>query len=180
MRIIAGTARGLRLQSFEGKDIRPTLDRVRESVFNILGTKVKGAYFLDLFSGTGANGIEALSRGAEQAVFVDANATAIKLIRDNLSRTRLTAARLMQLQLPRDIQQIPGQYDIIYADPPFGWNEHSAMLDAITTQGLCAEQGIFIVEHPSKLTLCEQQGMFEKYRLVRYGNTSLSFFAITP
>ncbi len=180
MRIIAGTARGLRLQSFEGKDIRPTLDRVRESLFNILGTKVNGAYFLDLFSGTGANGIEALSRGAEQAVFVDANTTAIKLIRDNLNRTRLTAARLMQLQLPRDIRQIPGKYDIIYADPPFGWNEHTALLDAIATQGLCAEQGILIVEHPSKLTLGEEQGMFEKYRLVRYGNTSLSFFALTP
>lgn len=179
MRIIAGSARGLRLQSFQGKDIRPTLDRVRESVFNILSSKVNGAHFLDLFSGTGANGIEALSRGAEQAVFVDANSSAIKLIRENLNRTRLTAARLMQLQLPRDIRQIPGQYDIIYADPPFGWNEHTALLDAISTQGLCAEQGILIIEHSSKLSLPEQQGMLKLYRLVRYGNTSLSFYAVS-
>ncbi len=177
MRVIAGTARGIRLKSFEGTEIRPTLDRVRESVFNILAPRILEARFLDLFAGTGANGIEALSRGAELAVFVETHRKALQLIRDNLARARQTQAQLAPLEIPRELRQLRGEFDIIYADPPFEWREHEALLNTLSELELLAPEGVLLIEHPvKKVVLPDTCAGFEKYRDARYGNTGLSFY----
>jgi len=119
MRVIAGTAKGIPLQAVPGTGTRPISDRVKEAVFNILGESIIGSYVLDLFAGTGSVGIEALSRGAEQAVFVEKQPKAITTIRKNLQRARLQAsARVVQADVFRFLAGEPEPFDLIYVAPP--------------------------------------------------------------
>ena len=127
MRVIAGTHRGRSLQTLPGRDLRPTLDRVRESIFGILRDEVEGAGVLDLFAGTGALGIEALSRGADFAVFVDQDPRALQLLLKNLRTLDLESrARTLRAGIPAILRAprksslpLPGPVDIIFADPPY-------------------------------------------------------------
>lgn len=178
MRVIAGSARGLRLTAPPGQDIRPTLDRVRESLFNILMPRIEGARFLDLFAGTGANGIEALSRGAQHAVFVEKDRQALVAIRNNLLQTRLAkAGEILVLDLPRQMERINGSFDIVFADPPYAFDAYPELLEGIASQGLIAENGLLVIEHARRVALDTAYGALERCRETRYGDTRLSFYA---
>ncbi|MCI8402271.1 MAG: 16S rRNA (guanine(966)-N(2))-methyltransferase RsmD [Lachnospiraceae bacterium] len=151
MRVIAGTARHLPLKTTEGMDTRPTTDRIKETLFNMLGPYLPGCRFLDLFAGSGAIGIEALSRGAEQAVFVENDERALSCIRQNLDFTRLgERARVIGCEATEAIRRLdrPGEspFDIIFMDPPYdmGWERRVA--EVLTAGRLLKEDTLIIVE----------------------------------
>lgn len=178
MRIIAGSMRGQRLETPAGDRVRPTLDRVRESLFNILAPQMEGATFLDLFAGSGANGIEALSRGAIRAVFIDNHPQSAGCVRKNLANTRCEdRGNCMSYRLPEDLRRIPGSYSIIFADPPFGYGAYGALIEAIADSPLLAPGGTLIVEHGFKSDLPEEAGRLKRTQERRYGKTELTFYA---
>ena len=129
MRVIAGKARRIPLVSPPGDDTRPTTDRIKETLFNILQDDIPGCVFLDLFAGSGGIGIEALSRGAAKAVFVEMNGKAVRCIKENLAKTKLEAqAEVMQTEVSAALKRLAGKddrFDIIFADPPYrkGWEK---------------------------------------------------------
>jgi len=181
LRIITGSARGCRLKTPKGAEItRPTADRVKESLFNILGQMVAGRKVLDIFAGTGNLGLEALSRGAESAVFVD-KATA-KLIAENLQLTRLSEKGTVRsgdvfAELSR---QAAGraEFSLIFCDPPYHkglWQQALRQIDA--SDGLMAENGILVVEHGAEENDIPELSRLQLVHNRRYGHTTqLSFF----
>lgn len=184
MRVIGGRARGTALAAVApGLPLRPTLDRVREALFNILQPRLPGCRFLDLYAGSGANGIEALSRGAAAAVFADAHPKALELVKRNLAKTRLDGqARCTRLRLPEDLPRLAdlGPFDIVYADPPRDNAPFAALLQHIAAGRLLAPEGVAVFEHAPGAALPETLEGLERYRLAAYGNTQLSFFTATP
>lgn len=149
MRVIAGTARRLALKTVEGMDTRPTTDRIKETLFNMLNTQIPGCRFLDLFSGSGAIGIEALSRGAESAVFVEQNRRAAQCIQQNLSFTRLKdRAVLMQTDVCSALRKMEGEkpFDIIFMDPPYRQGLEREVLEMLADSSLADAQTLIITE----------------------------------
>ncbi len=181
MRIIAGTARGIRLTSPADRAIRPTLDRVREALFSIIGPEIGGVRFLDLYAGAGAVGLEALSRGAEHVDFLESNREAARLIRENIQRTRLShGARIYIVDLPGGLDRFPAAapYALIYADPPHAFTDYAALFEAIGDAGLLARDGTLILEHATRTTVPDDLGPFRRFRSARYGETTLSFYSL--
>lgn len=179
MRIIAGSAKGTRLTPPPDRSVRPTLDRVREACFSILGPVIGGARFLDLFAGTGANGLEALSRGAAHADLVDSNRESRAIIEDNIARTRMSGrATLHSFSLPEGLQRFTGKppYNVIYADPPHAFTGHTALLTAILDAGILAPEGVILIEHATRTTLPESVDSLQRVRDAAYGETTLSFY----
>lgn len=150
MRVIAGSARSLRLETPPGKDVRPTIDRYKETIFNIIGVHVAGANVLDLFAGSGANGIEALSRGAKAAYFVENSLKAGSVIDSNLKFTKLfEKASLMKYDYIKALAMLKdrGQvFDLIYMDPPFNKELENEALELIESYGLLDEDGMIVCE----------------------------------
>lgn len=183
MRVIAGTARGLRLVAPKGNEVRPTLDRVRESLFNILAPYIEGAHFIDLFAGTGAIGIEALSRGAASCAFVENDRQALDIIARNLQTTRVAdRAHICRATLPGhwgDIPGRPGGYDIIFADPPYAFTDHHILFEGLARYLKLGNEGIFVIEHASRSQLVFPQELITSYRCARYGEAALSFCHLT-
>lgn len=181
MRVIAGTARGIRLESPKGLRVRPTLERVREALFSILMPRLQGCAFLDLFAGTGANGIEALSRGAAACTFVDTDERSLQTIALNLERTRLShRAECLRLHLPdglESLQERPQGYSIIFADPPHKFNDYNGLLRRIHANALLSPEGVFILEHDSHNDVADDLAGYHRTRRTIYGNTCLSFFS---
>lgn len=181
MRIIAGTAKGTRLRAPKGLEVRPTLDRVREALFSILGPRLEGARFLDLFAGTGANGIEALSRGAAACVFVDNEPRALEAIRANLERARVAQrADVRHLTLPAGLMALAGNagpFDIVFADPPYDYREHAALMDFLWKSSLLAPEGLIVVEHPVRRPVDATAAAYKWKRTALYGDTALSFYS---
>ncbi|MCX5770356.1 MAG: 16S rRNA (guanine(966)-N(2))-methyltransferase RsmD [Candidatus Hydrogenedentes bacterium] len=181
MRVIAGTARGVRLFAPRGYDVRPTLDRVRESLFNILSPRMEGSRFLDLYAGTGANGIEALSRGADFATFVDNDPRSLAAIERNLAAAKLRQlADVRRLPLPEGLRTLWADgkaYDIIFADPPFAGVEYDRLLSAICSARVLGEGSLIVVEHSSRVVLPDELGSLSRDRVSKYGEISLSFFS---
>jgi 16S rRNA (guanine(966)-N(2))-methyltransferase RsmD len=174
MRVIAGEFRSRRLQSMPGEEVRPTPDRLREALFNILGASTEGTVFVDAYAGTGAVGIEALSRGARQAVFIEKNRKAVNLIQSNLaslgieSRARVIAGSAA-LCLGGDALHA----DIVFLDPPYPKErEYQAALDALGA----APPGLVVVQHSKRLELEEGYGALRRARTVKQGDNALSFF----
>lgn len=179
MRIIAGEARGVRLAAPERRDVRPTLDRVREAFFSIVGPGLAGARFLDLYAGTGANGLEALSRGAAHAGFVESDPASRKLITENIARTKLgDRARVHAVSLPDGLSRLihESPFHFIYADPPHRFTDYAALFDAIDAIGLLAAGGVVVLEHATRTPVPESIGAYERVRTAAYGETTLSFF----
>lgn len=178
MRVIAGTAKGVPLEAVAGTGTRPISDRVKEAVFDILGASIAGSYVLDLFAGTGSVGIEALSRGAEQAVFVEKHPKAIATIRKNLKRTSLQSkARIVHGDVFKFLTGAPEAFDLIYVAPPQYeglWKKTLLALEAspdwLDPEGLVVVQ-IFPKELES-LTLTALCPVEER----RYGSTLLCFY----
>jgi len=167
----------------KGLDVRPTLDRVRESLFNILAPRIEGAQFLDLFAGTGAIGIEALSRGASSCVFVESDQRSLEAIRRNIEAARVgDRARICRGALPRDWSVIPclsEQYDIAVADPPYAFLEYDGVFRGLTGRLKPGEAGIFVLEHSARTEVIYPQEVMSLQRRVVYGEAALSFFCLT-
>jgi len=176
MRVIAGEAKGTRLIVPKGPHVRPSLDKLRESLFSILVDRLPGARFLDLYAGSGANGIEALSRGASHAVFVDKD---IRFVRENLRKTRLmTRAECIQANLPGGVGKLNERFpfDIIFADPPFKLSDFDRLLALIGERKLLKTGGTIVLEHSSRAPLEDTLGPFHKVRDRSYGESQLSFY----
>lgn len=149
MRVIAGSARSLKLKTLEGLDTRPTTDRIKETLFNMLQNDIPGARFLDLFSGSGAIGIEALSRGAEYAAFVENNRNAVKCIEENLTHTKLKEkAEIFSTDCLFALQQLKNRkpFDIIFMDPPYDRAIEEEVLLHLKDSPLITEDTLIIVE----------------------------------
>jgi 16S rRNA (guanine966-N2)-methyltransferase len=151
MRIIAGTHRGRRIDAPKGQTTRPTSDRVRENVFNIVAPWVEDAVVLDLFAGSGAMGLEALSRGAERAIFVEADSDACRTINQNLDTLRLTGAQVVWRDVSRYLATEARTYDLIFCDPPYGEYEELEPLLARYLPSLLADDGLLVLETSSKI-----------------------------
>ncbi len=181
MRVIAGTAKGTRLEAPKGRKTRPTLDRVREALFSILGAKVVDARVLDLYAGTGAIGIEALSRGAAHCEFVEDDAECAALIQRNLKAARVESrANIQRLRLPEGLSttgRSEKQYDLIYADPPFGFTGYALLCAELVRNNLLGPDAVVIIEHDARTSLAECSAKLPCFREARYGKTCLSFFA---
>ena len=182
MRVIAGTARGLRLDCPAGV-ARPMMDRVRGAVFSSLGEAVPGARALDLFAGSGAIGIEALSRGAASCHFVDRNRKAAEVIRTNLARAKLTGSVRLQDVAAYLGSATPAAFDLVFADPPFAletWDPaHPHFLLAGSNLARCvAPGGFFVVELPQEPPRPDPS--WELLRSRRYGQAWVAMYRRTP
>lgn len=180
MRIIAGTRRGLKLIPFAGRDIRPTADRLRESVFNIIGPIGDNCRVLDLFAGTGALGIEALSRGAAEAVFIDKDPKALALIKANLARCRFTdRARVLGGDIATALARLGSQprcVDLVFIDPPYAKGLVAAALDQLHRCAIPCPEALVVVEHDQAEPVEVDGGPFVREGKRRvYGKTLVSF-----
>ena len=150
MRVIAGKARRIQLKTAPGMGTRPTTDRIKETLFNILQPELYSARFLDLFSGSGAIGIEALSRGCEMAVFVENNSAAVECIRDNLKCTKLSEdAVIMQKDVYAAIQQLESEgkcFDIVFMDPPYDCFHEKKVLERLLSSSVIHNETLIVVE----------------------------------
>ena len=177
MRVITGKARGVLLKTHEGMLTRPTSDRVKEALFSIVNFDLPGANVLDLFAGTGQLGIEALSRGAKRAVFVDAREDACKIVRENLRRTKLeNEAKVVRSDYLDYLLRCKEKYDIILLDPPYAEVFLENALKCITEIDILQSGGIIVTARPveKELTL-----VFEGYtrsKDYKYGNTLLTLY----
>jgi 16S rRNA (guanine966-N2)-methyltransferase len=188
MRIIAGTFRSRPLQAPAGLATRPTSDRLRETLFNVLAPRVEGAVFLDLYAGSGAVGLEALSRGAGQVVFVERAPAALKVLRDNIARLALTAGLLIDAgsvaaylgtYLGRK-QASAMRFDIVFLDPPYdAAQDYAATLGRLggAAAGLLAAGALVIAEHRRKEQLEDRYGLLLRTRLLEQGDAALSFYS---
>jgi 16S rRNA (guanine(966)-N(2))-methyltransferase RsmD len=182
MRIIAGKFRSRQLKSLKGLALRPTSDMLRETLFNILGPRVEGARFLELFAGTGAVGIEAISRGAVSAVFVENHPAAVRLIRENLasleikSEGRIIAAAVTPA-LTKLEKEHAAVFDFIFLDPPYAnEKDYESTLRSLESSSLVAESTMVIAEHHKSFDSPASVGQFERTRLLRQGDAALSFY----
>ena len=180
MRVISGSARGLKLKTPKNEDIRPTTDRVKESLFNIISNYIIDSNILDLFSGTGSLGIEALSRGAMKCVFVDISKDSMSIIKDNIEKARLNdKSETMITDYVGAINKLSSRnekFDVIFMDPPYYKNIFIPALEKINSAKILKEDGIIVVEHDSKDKLPDNIGNIIKDRDKKYGNTTLSFY----
>ena len=172
MRVITGKARGRRLREPKGMDIRPTTDMVKEAVFNILQFELEGARVLDLFAGTGQLGIEALSRGAAEAVFVDGSSAAVKIVRENLKLCGFEA-RVLQGDA---IDYLPslGRFDVVFLDPPYDSGLLEKALEVIENVDLLSNGGIIVCESRSEAAPCANREGYQTELERRYGKVKIT------
>jgi 16S rRNA (guanine966-N2)-methyltransferase len=180
MRIIAGDYGGRVIKSPPDSRTRPTSDRLRETLFNVLAPRIEGARFLDLCSGSGAIGIEAVSRGASHVTFVDRSRRACALIEENLDLLQIPEEQTEVLAL--SAENFSGRkhetgWDIVFFDPPYE-TDYSIVLFEFGTPdiNLLREDGVFIAEHHTKNTLPDAVGQLRRWRILKQGETSLSFY----
>jgi 16S rRNA (guanine966-N2)-methyltransferase len=183
MRVIAGKYRSRPLRSLKGQALRPTSDRLRETLFNILGPAVEDATFVDLYAGTGAVGIEALSRGARLAIFVEQHAPATALIRRNLESLGIGgAAEILGVDVLRGLKRLEARHahaQFVFLDPPYAaTEEYESALAFLGDSLLVAPGGRVIVEHLRKRALPERIGELELARVVEQGDAALSFYRL--
>lgn len=179
MRVIAGEAKGRKLLSVPGQATRPITDRVKESLFNILGGQVVDALFLDLFAGTGSVGIEALSRGARRAVFVERNRQALKVIAENLKMTGLAdRAQVVSSDVFKFLRgEFDEKFDIVYLAPPQYKGLWARTLLALDGRELLTDEGLIVVQiHPKELASLDLKSL-QLADQRKYGSTLLCFYA---
>jgi 16S rRNA (guanine966-N2)-methyltransferase len=172
MRVIAGRFRSRRLKALRGASTRPTPDRLREALFSILAPQIENAVFIDAYAGTGAVGIEALSRGAARAIFIERSRPALNLIRDNLAALGLLPSA--DIVCGKASNLLPRYHaDIVFLDPPYELErEYDACLEALTQR----PPPLVIAQHASRFQLPESAGVLKRKRVVRHGDNSLSFY----
>ncbi len=183
MRIIAGKFRSRVLKGPGKLRLRPTSDRLRETLFNILGPAIEDSLFLDLYAGTGAIGIEAISRGAREAIFVESHAATARLIRANLAALKIDSGiEIIEAAAIRGLDRIAAGHrlaDFIFLDPPYeDEQELLDVLDYLDASHVVAPRGLVIVEHRDKVELPERLERLERTRLVEQGDAALSFYRL--
>jgi 16S rRNA (guanine(966)-N(2))-methyltransferase RsmD len=174
---VGGTSKGRRLKALKGLDIRPTSDKVKESIFNILGDKIIDAIFLDLCAGTGGIGVEALSRGAKEAVFVENNHRVVKLIKENLLLCNLEKnSEIVCCDTVKFLEDSDKRFDIIFFDPPYKSDLLEKAMAVFDRKELLNNNGILIIEHNSKTALPEETNSLILLKKYKYGDTTLSLY----
>jgi len=177
MRVITGTARGIRLKTPDGMKTRPTSDRVKEAVFSIIQFETEGSRFLDLFAGTGQMGIEALSRGASSAVFVDGWKDACDLVRTNLKLTKLAdRATVINSDYLSYLERCRQVFDIVFLDPPYAEIFLENALNKISEIDILSDRGIIICERPAEKQLDLNIQGLQRCKDYRYGKTWVTVF----
>ena len=188
MRVIGGKFRSRQLKSLKGMALRPTSDRLRETLFDVIADRVEGSRLLDVFAGRGAVGIEALSRGAREVVFIENHAPAAALIKKNLESLGLRAeGRVLALDALRGLERLAGEavaqpttYDWVFLDPPYAAaEEYRRVLSFLGAGTLLAEGSLVIAEHRRNFDLAETAGNLERVRVLRQGDAALSFYRCT-
>ena len=177
MRVITGKAKGVSLKTPQGMLTRPTSDRVKEALFSIINFELPGAQVLDLFGGTGQLGIEALSRGARSAVFVDMREDACNLIRENLKRTKLeSTARVVRSDYLEYLKRCREKFDIIFLDPPYAEVFLENALKCLTEIDILQSGGIIVAERPLGKELPWEFEGYSRSKDYKYGNTLLTIY----
>lgn len=173
MRIIAGAYKGRNLKSPPSLDVRPTSDRLRETLFNVIAPRIEDARFLDLCAGSGAVGIEALSRGASYATFVDRSRRSCKLIESNLTLCRVPEEQweIYCSEVNEFLKQTDSRWDIVFFDPPYK-NDYVRTLELVGSR----LRDLLIVEHHHKNQLPDALGNLERTRVIKQGDSALSFY----
>ena len=181
MHVIAGSAKGRRLRTPEDHSVRPTSGRVKEALFSILQVQMPGARVLDLFAGTGAIGIEAISRGAAHVVFVEPSPSSLRLLRQNVERCGMAAQATIAACTALDYLAAPPPgssppFDLVFADPPYQELDLDGLLSSLDQSAILKSSSIVILEHATSQPLPAQIGRWVPRRQYRYGGTSLTRF----
>ena len=176
MRIISGKYRGIRLQSPENDKIRPTTDRIKEDIFNIIAPYIYESDFLDLFAGSGAISIEAISRGASSATLVEMDSQSIKLINKNISIIKEKLFNIVRADVEKFLIATKNEYDIIFIDPPYKYENAEMLIKTISDRKLLREDGILIVEQSDRSELAEEIGDFKRFKLKKCSSTKVYFY----
>jgi 16S rRNA (guanine966-N2)-methyltransferase len=180
MRVISGKFKGKTLNGPKGLELRPTGDRLKESLFNILGPGIAGAAMLDVFSGTGAIGIEALSRGVKELVFIENSETAVRLIRKNLQTCGITGGyRIIEQDVFAALRALARQgfkANVVFFDPPYDWKPYADLLEIVFARNLLSQPFRVVIEHHRKAALPEYGDGYRRGRVVRQGDHCLSFY----
>jgi 16S rRNA (guanine(966)-N(2))-methyltransferase RsmD len=185
MRVIAGIYRSRILKGLKGLALRPTSDRLRETLFNVLAPNIAGSRFVDLFAGTGAIGIEALSRGAAEVVFIENHAPAATLIRRNLESLGInTGVTVLAVDALRGLAMLAARknsgapaFDIVFLDPPYAAAEdYSRVLEFLGSADLLEPGGMVVAEHRRNFDLPEEPGVLKRFRVLKQGDAALSFY----
>lgn len=180
MRVISGKVRGLKLNTPKNEDVRPTTDRVKESLFNMINAYIMDSDILDLFAGTGSLGIECLSRGSNRCVFVDKSKESIDIVKSNIKKARMDEqSTIMNIDFKNAIKTLGNKnerFDVIFMDPPYYKNMFIDALSAIDENNLIKDDGIIVVEHDTKNSFPDNIGKLYKSRDKKYGNTTLTFY----
>jgi 16S rRNA (guanine(966)-N(2))-methyltransferase RsmD len=175
MRVIAGEFRSRRLKSLPGLNTRPTPDRLRETLFNVLSPSIEGCVFVDAYAGTGAVGIEALSRGARRAIFIDRSRAAVEVIRENLAslglggRSEVFTGKALPL-----LERV--EAELVFLDPPYEMEKE--YIEALDLLGSGDSGSMVIAQHAAKVDLASAYGSLRKYRVLKQGDNSLSFYKL--
>lgn len=175
MRIISGSRRGKKLLALDGEQVRPTTNMVKEALFNILQFGIEGRRFLDLFAGSGQVGLEALSRGAKEAVFVDSSRDSVRVIQKNVESAGFAAqSRVVSAGYDSFLRAERGRFDLAFLDPPYA---AGLLADALElTARVMAPGGVIVCEHGGREEPPQRAGRFEKQRTYRYGRTALTLY----
>lgn len=178
MRIIAGKKKGLNIKTIDGDSTRPTRDMVREALFSILTNKIYNSRFLDLFAGSGAIGIEALSRGSTFAVFTDINYKCVRVIEENITKAGFSEqAQVYNADYKLALKKLKeNKFDIIYIDPPYNKGMGIDAIEKISEYQLLSEDGVLILETDTNEEVPNEIGIYEKYNNKRYGRNILNLF----
>ncbi|HEX3571684.1 MAG TPA: 16S rRNA (guanine(966)-N(2))-methyltransferase RsmD, partial [Acidobacteriaceae bacterium] len=186
MRVIAGTFRSRQLSAPRGMQTRPTSDRLRETLFNILAPRLDGSRFVDLYAGTGAVGIEALSRGAEHVWFAENAEPAFASLRQNLSALKISRGFTLEDRgvgaMLQRLGKLPQPVDLVFLDPPYEAEDEYAgtlnFLGSVPGRTVLAPHAVVVAEHSSKVKLAMRYGALEQTRLLKQGDAALSFFSV--
>ena len=187
MRVIAGKFGSRQLKSLKGMALRPTSGRLRETLFNVLADRVAGSRFVDVFAGTGAVGVEALSRGATEAIFIERHAPAVKLVRKNIESLEIkSGARVLSVDalhglelLEKELEQGPHLATIVFLDPPYGnTDDYDRVLSFLGFAVLLDERSLVVAEHGKNFDLRETIGNLQRIRVLKQGDACLSFYRI--
>ena len=177
LRVISGSARGCKIQAPDTDNTRPTTDRVKEAMFSIITDYIYDANVLDLFSGSGALGIEALSRGAESCIFVDHSKICKEVIEKNLEKTRLKdRAKIICSDITTTLKSLDGQFDIIFMDPPYFEGYVDGVVEYIADNNMLKDDGIVVVERHETVAVKDRYGILKLTKERSYGEIVLSFY----
>ena len=174
MRVISGIAKGRKLKTPHGMSIRPTADSIKEAVFNIIQDDVAGRRVLDLFAGSGQMGIEALSRGAREAVFIDSSATSLKLVKENLNLCGFTGKTVKEDAI--NYLQYASSFDLIFIDPPYDSDCYEKVFEKIKSFDILTDGGIIIVESRRNKILPDLEYPYKMLKVYEYGSVKISTY----